>query len=176
MIGTPRLILRRWRDGDRAAFAAMNADPEVMRFYERSLTRAESDARIDRLERHLDDHGFGEFAVERRADGAFLGMVGLATLDAPVPLAPGVEVAWQLARHAWGQGYATEAARAAMDDGFARLGLDRIVAFTARPNLPSQAVMARLGMIRRPDLDFDHPMVPEGHVLRPHLVWSQDRP
>lgn len=176
MIETPRLILRRWRDGDRAAFAAMNADPVVMRFYERSLTPAESDARIDRLERHFDDHGFGEFAVERRADGAFLGMVGLATLDAPIPLAPGVEAAWQLVRHAWGQGYATEAARAAMDDGFARLGLKQIVAFTARPNLPSQAVMARLGMTRRPDLDFDHPMVAEGHVLRPHLVWSQDAP
>lgn len=176
MLETERLILRRWRSGDREAWAAMNADPQVMRHYEKPLTAAESNARIERLERHIDDHGFGEYAVERRADGVLLGMVGLATLDAPNPLAPGVEVGWRLARHAWGQGYATEAARAAMDDGFARIGLDRIVTFTARPNLPSQAVMARLGMTRRPDLDFDHPALPPGHVLRPHLVWSRDRP
>lgn len=176
MIETPRLILRRWREADRAPFAAMNADPEVMRFYERPLSEIESNARVDRLERHFDTHGFGEFAVERRADGVFLGMVGLATLDGAGPLAPGVEAAWQLDRHAWGQGYATEAARAALDDGFGRLGLKEIVAFTAVPNLPSQAVMGRLGMTRREDLDFDHPMLPVGHVLRPHLVWSASAP
>lgn len=176
MLETERLILRRWRSGDREPWAAMNADPEVMGYYERRLTVAESDARIERLEQHFDDHGFGEYAVERRADGVFLGMVGLATLEAPIPLAPGVEAGWQLARHAWGQGYATEAARAAMDDGFARLGLKEIVAFTATTNLPSQAVMDRIGMTRRPDLDFDHPMLPEGHILRRHLVWSQAAP
>jgi ribosomal-protein-alanine N-acetyltransferase len=147
-----------------------------MRHYERPLTQAESDARIDRLERHIATHSFGEYAVERREDGVFLGMVGLARLDEANPLFPGVEAGWQLARHAWGRGYATEAARAAMDDGFRRIGLKEIVAVTATTNLPSQAVMGRLGMTRREDLDFDHPNVSEGHVLRRHLVWSEDRP
>lgn len=176
MIETPRLILRGWRETDLAPWAALNADPEVMRHYETPLTLAESDARIDRLERHIVTHGFGEYAVERREDGVFLGMAGLAKLEESNPLFPGVEAGWQLARHAWGHGYATEAARAAMDDGFRRVGLKEIVAFTATTNLPSQAVMGRLGMTRREDLDFDHPNVPEGHVLRRHLVWSAGRP
>lgn len=176
MIETPRLILRGWRESDLDPWAALNADPEVMRHFPATQTRIESDAMAARNQDHIDQHGFGLWAVERREDGAFLGFTGLMVLRESNPLAPGVEAGWRLARHAWGQGYATEAARAAMDDGFTRLGLKQVVAFTARPNLPSQAVMARLGMTRRPDLDFDHPMVPEGHALRPHLVWSLDRP
>jgi ribosomal-protein-alanine N-acetyltransferase len=176
MIETPRLILRGWRAEDVEPFAALNADPEVMRHYERRLTATESRARLDRLNQHLAMHGFGEFAVERREDGVLLGMVGLAILDETSPLFPGVEAGWQLARHAWGKGYATEAARAAMDDGFGRVGLRQIVAFTATTNLPSQGVMARLAMTRREDLDFEHPNLPEGHILRRHLVWSQDAP
>jgi len=171
MIETDRLILRNWRPEDRSPFAAMNADPDVMRYYERPLTQAESDARINRLQAHFDRHGFGEYAVERRADGLFIGMVGLAVLDDDNPLHPGVEIAWQLAGHAWGAGYASEAARAALDYGFEVLGLAEIVAFTAVPNLPSQAVMDRIGMTRREDLDFDHPALPKGHPLERHVVW-----
>lgn len=175
MLRTARLILRNWRPEDFEPWAALNADPEVMRHFPAMLTRVEADAMAARNRDHIDQHGFGLWAVERREDGAFLGFTGLMTLRESNPLAPGVEAGWRLARHAWGQGYATEAARAAMDDGFTRLGLAQIVAFTAVPNLPSQAVMARLGMTRRPDLDFDHPMLPPGHVLERHLVWSQDR-
>ena len=176
MIETARLILRTWRESDFEPWAALNADPEVMRHFPATLTRIEADALAARNQDHIDQHGFGLWAVERREDGVFLGFTGLMTLRESNPLAPGVEAGWRLARHAWGQGYATEAARAAMDDGFSRLGLKQIVAFTAVPNLPSQAVMARLGMVRRTDLDFDHPMLPPGHVLERHLVWSLDRP
>ncbi len=176
MIETPRLILRNWRDGDFEPWAALNADPEVLRHFPSTHTRIESDAMAARNRDYIDEHGFGLWAVERREDGVFLGFTGLMTLRDSNPLAPGVEAGWRYARHAWGHGYATEAARAAMDDGFARLGLAQIVAFTATTNLPSQAVMARLGMTRRPDLDFNHPMLPPGDPLERHLVWSADRP
>lgn len=176
MIETSRLILRSWRESDLEPWAALNADPEVMRHFPSTHSRVESDAMAARNQDHIDQHGFGLWAVARKDDGVFLGFAGLMVLRDNNPLAPGVEAGWRFARHAWGKGYATEAARAAMDDGFARMGLKQIVAFTARPNLPSQAVMGRLGMVRRTDLDFDHPMVPPGHILERHLVWSAEAP
>lgn len=176
MIETPRLILRGWRADDLDPWVAMNADPEVMRFFPAIQTREESQAMMARNQAHIDQHGFGLWAVERREDGAFLGFTGLAVLKDINPLFPGVEAGWRLAAHAWGQGYASEAATAAIEDGFRRCGLDRIVAFTAVPNLPSQAVMRRIGMTRREDLDFDHPALPRGHVLERHLVWDISHP
>jgi len=172
MITTDRLILRQWRDSDLDPWAALNADPEVMRHFPAVHTRLESDAMAAGNRDYIDQHGFGLWAVELRSDGQFLGFVGLKGLPEANPLAPAVEAGWRLASQAWGRGYATEAATAAMADGFERLGLERIVAFTARQNLPSQAVMGRLGMTRRDDLDFDHPALPAGHRLSRHLVWE----
>ena len=176
MINTERLLLRQWQESDLEPWAALNADPEVMRHFPAVLRRAESDAMAAGNQAYIEAQGFGLWAVERRADRVFLGFVGLKGLAASNPLAPAVEAGWRLARHGWGQGYATEAASAAMADGFGRLGLERIVAFTAQSNLPSQAVMARCGMIRRSDLDFDHPALPEGHALSRHLVWERLKP
>ncbi len=176
MITTDRLILRQWRDSDLDPWASLNADPEVMRHFPAVHTRPESDAMAAGNRDYIDQHGFGLWAVERRSDGEFLGFVGLKGLSDANPLAPAVEAGWRLASQAWGQGYATEAAAAAMADGFERLGLERIVAFTARQNLPSQAVMTRLGMTRREDLDFDHPALPAGHRLSRHLVWEALKP
>lgn len=175
MIETARLILRNWRASDLEPWVAMNADPEVMRYFPAVQTREESEGMMARNRDHIDREGFGLWAVERKEAGDFLGFTGLMTLKAPNPLAPGVEAGWRLARHAWGQGYASEAAAAALKDGFERLGLDRIVAFTATPNLPSQAVMTRIGMVRREDLDFDHPVLPKGHPLERHVVWEATR-
>lgn len=175
MIETERLILRRWRDADREPFAAMCADPEVMRHFPALLTRAESDAVVQRMVAHQAGHGFCFFALERKSDGAFLGFTGMMTLKPENPLHPGVEIGWRLAREAWGAGYASEAALAAIAHGFDSLGLKRIVSFTATENLRSQAVMQRIGMTRRADLDFDHPAVPEGHRLRPHVVYAIER-
>ena len=177
MIETGRLRLRPWRAGDRAPFAALNADPEVMRFFPKPLGRAESDAMVGRLEARWASDGFGFGVAERRADGAFLGMVGLARVQVALPGAPdgAIEVGWRLARAHWGQGYATEAARAWLDWGFAELAPEEIVAFAVPANRASRAVMLRLGMREDPARAFEHPKLAEGHPLRRHLLHAVAR-
>lgn len=173
---TARLRLRPWCAADRAPFAALNADPRVMEHFPRTLTAAESDALVDRFTAHIDRHGFGFLAVEERASGAFLGFVGLNRPGYDLPFGPCVEIGWRLAAGHWGKGFATEAARAALDHGFGPLDLDEIVAFTVPANLASRAVMERLGLARDTDGDFDHPLVPAGHPLRRHLLYRLRRP
>ena len=172
---TDRLLLREWLDSDREPFAALNADPEVMRFMSRALDRAESDALIDRMRRHWQTDGHGLWAVERLDDGSFIGFVGLATWSFEAHFMPAVEVGWRLAHSAWGHGFATEAARAALRFGFETLGLDEIVSFTTPANVRSRAVMERLGMTRDPADDFDHPHLPPGHPVRPHVLYRLSR-
>lgn len=174
-IDTERLHLRRWRYFDRAPFAAMNADPEVMEFFPSTLTEEESDALVDRIRAQFAEHDFGLWALEVAGQGEFIGFTGLAIQTFEAPFNPSVEVGWRLARSAWGKGYAIEAARAAVADGFGRLGLDEIVSFTAVTNVRSQGVMARLGMVRDPADDFDHPRVPVGSPLRAHVVYRLSR-
>jgi RimJ/RimL family protein N-acetyltransferase len=111
---TERLLLREWRDSDLEPFAAMNADAAVMEFLPKLLTREESDERASRAREHFQQHGFGLWAVEVRGSEPFIGFVGLSTPWFDPPFTPGVEVGWRLARSAWGQGYATEAARASV--------------------------------------------------------------
>jgi RimJ/RimL family protein N-acetyltransferase len=168
-VRTARLVMRRWRDEDREPFAAMNRDPEVMRYFPAALDRAASDAGIDRAERRFDEQGFGLWALEVADTGEFIGFTGLNPMPGGVPGAGGMEVGWRLARRAWHQGYATEAALAAVDVGFAGAGLDEIWSMTAVLNLPSQAVMRRIGM--RWHSTFEHPAVPVGHPVRPHVVF-----
>ena len=170
---TDRLILRAWREADKAPFAALNADPEVMRYFPKPLSRAESDDLADRLAARMSENGWGWYAVEVKGGAACIGMVGLNVPHYPIPGGPGVEVGWRLSRDSWGKGYATEAAAGCLDYGFGRLGLPEIVAFTALPNTPSRAVMERLGMVRDPDADFDHPLLAEGHPLRRHVLYRQ---
>lgn len=170
MIETPRLILRQWRDADRAPFGELSADAEVMRFFPAVQTQAEADAVVDRAAAHIAVHGWGMWAVERRADGAFAGIVGLQPCNARGPVLGEVEVGWRIMKPLWRQGIALEAARAALDFGLQRLGR-RIVAITSAINLPSQGVMERLGMTRREDLDFDHFVLPEGSPLRRHVTY-----
>lgn len=175
MIETERLILRDFRDEDRDAFAALNADPEIYSWLSGPISRAASDAMVDRIRASIAEHGFGFWAVERKSDGAFLGFDGLERAD-DMPFGPVVEIGWRLARSAWGAGYATEAARAALAWGFAHLDVDEIVSFTARGNVRSEAVMRRIGMRRDPNRDFEHPKLPEGHPLRSHIVYAMARP
>jgi ribosomal-protein-alanine N-acetyltransferase len=166
-----RLRLRRWRDEDRAAFAAMNADPRVMEFFPATLSRAESDALVDRIEASHRERGFGLWAIEVPGVAAFAGFTGLSVPRFSAPFTPCIEVGWRLAVEHWGKGYATEAARLAFDHGFGTLRLSEIVAFTAVGNLRSRSVMERLGMQRDPADDFDHPSLPDGHPLRRHVLY-----
>jgi RimJ/RimL family protein N-acetyltransferase len=174
---TERLLLRRWREADRAPFAALNASTQVMEHFPAVLTREESDALVDRLDQGLDERGWGLWALESRASGAFLGFTGLQPWDASsgLPCAPAIEVGWRLAREAWGQGYATEAARAAVAYGFTTLDLEEIVSMTAETNQRSRRVMERLGMTHDPEDDFDHPRVPRGHRLERHVLYRIGR-
>jgi RimJ/RimL family protein N-acetyltransferase len=175
---TPRLVLREWRDEDSASFAAMSADARVMRYLAPFPDRAAIDAWVASAQNHWHEHGFGKFVVELPGEAAFIGVVGLDHVRFAVPFAPAIEAVWRLAPAYWGQGYAVEAARAAIDDGFGRLGLDQVVAYTVVDNQPSRRVMERLGMTResREDFDFLHPRVPEGHKLQRHVLYRIRRP
>jgi RimJ/RimL family protein N-acetyltransferase len=168
---TSRLLMRRWQPADRDPFAALSADPEVMRYFQAPLTRAESDAMIDRIEVGMERAGFGLWALQVRESGEFIGFTGLSVPTFTAPFLPGVEIGWRLARAAWGHGYATEAARAALDFGFNEIGLTQVISFTTVTNAASRAVMTRLGMTRDPAEDFDHPRLPESHPLRPHVLY-----
>jgi RimJ/RimL family protein N-acetyltransferase len=168
---TPRLRLRRWRETDAAPFAALNADPEVMRYFPRPLTRAESDDLIENIERGFEREGFGLWALEVQASGEFVGFAGLARPAFEAHFTPAVEVGWRLARSAWGEGYATEAGAASLCFGFEQLGLREVVSLTAAANKRSRAVMERLGMSHGPEDDFDHPQLREDHPLRRHVLY-----
>jgi RimJ/RimL family protein N-acetyltransferase len=174
MIETARLLLRRWEARDRDPFAALNADPEVMG-NPGTLPRDESEGMIESFEARWGVDGYAFAAAERKADGAFIGMVGIQTLDLNLSFCPCVEIGWRLPRALWGQGYATEAASAWLDYGFDVLGLAEIVAFTDRDNYRSLAVMRRLGMVRDPSRDFDFPEFPEGDLRRAALVHCVTR-
>ncbi len=173
---TERLVLRQWREDDREPFAAMNADPEVMRHFPTVLDREASDAVLDRLRAAVEEQGWGLWAVERADTGQLLGFTGLSVPRHPLPFMPCVEVGWRLTRPAWGHGFATEAAREALRVGFDELGLDEVVSFAAVDNTRSRAVMERLGMTRDPADDFDHPALPAGDPLRRHVLYRLGRP
>lgn len=170
---TPRLLMRRWAEADRAPFAAMNADPEVMRWLPATQDSAISDASVDRMEALFRAQGFGLWALERLDAGDFIGFTGLNPMPDGVPGAGGIEVGWRLAAHAWHRGYATEAAEAAVGVAFDGLGLNEIWSMTAVLNTPSQQVMQRIGMTYC--TSFDHPKVPVGHPVRPHVLYRLER-
>jgi RimJ/RimL family protein N-acetyltransferase len=168
---TPRLVLREWKDTDLEPFAQMNGDPRVMEFMIRPLTRAESDAMVDRICQHFSEHGYGLWAVELAETSSFVGFAGLSVPSFEAHFTPCVEIGWRLGFGHWGNGYATEAARCVLDYAFSSLSLDEVVSFTARDNRRSRAVMERLGMAHDPLDDFEHPMVPENHPVRSHVLY-----
>lgn len=172
---TERLILRPWTADDRAPFAAMSADPDVRRFFPTLQTRAESDRSADFLAAQFERTPYGPWAVEIPGLVGFAGFVG--PWETPPDVRPHgrVEIGWRLARTCWGRGYATEAARAALDFVFRHGGLDELVAFVVPENRASREVMDRIGLREVPDRAFDHPRVPEGHRLRRHLLYRLAR-
>jgi RimJ/RimL family protein N-acetyltransferase len=173
VIETPRLILRPWRDDDFARYAALNADPDVRRYWPSTLSRQESDAEATRLRRHVDTQGFGFWAVEAPGVAPFIGFIGLKHAPSDLLFSPAVEAGWRLARAYWGQGYATEGARAALTHGFATLGLEEMVAYAVAANAPSGRVMERIGITRDPADDFDDQRHEPGDPHRRHVVYRK---
>jgi RimJ/RimL family protein N-acetyltransferase len=173
---TERLVLRPWRETDLPLVAEIAADPLVMRYFHLTRTRAQSDAWVARTQAHIDRHGFGVWAVEAPGVADLIGFTGLVHVPDEVPCAPAIEAAWTFGARWWRQGYCTEAAGEAMRDGFERLHFPEIVAFTTASNTPSQGVMRKLGMTRDLAGDFDHPRVPAGHALAPHVLYRRKNP
>ncbi len=171
---TERLRLRQWREGDLEPFALMNADPEVMRHFPAVLSRDESDAIVDRVRAMFAAEGFGLWAVEVDGGAPFIGFVGLSRPRFEAHFTPAVEIGWRLARAHWGQGYATEAAAAALAFGFERVGLDEIVSMAVVANGRSTGVMRRIGMQHDPADDFDHPGL-SGSPLERHVLYRLQR-
>jgi RimJ/RimL family protein N-acetyltransferase len=173
---TARLLLRQWRDSDLEPFAALNADPEVMRHFPSVLTRAESDALALGARALISSRGWGLWAVEVVESAPFIGFVGLAQPRFDAHFTPAVEIGWRLAREHWGSGYATEGARAVVATAFDELGLDELVSFTTVANAASRRVMERLEMTHDPADDFEHPLLAPGHPQRPHVLYRLCRP
>jgi RimJ/RimL family protein N-acetyltransferase len=171
---TERLLLRRWRGSDLDAFAAINADPEVMEHMPATLTRASSAALIERFERFFEDHGYGLWALEIPGEASLAGYVGIDPVEIDVPFAPAVELSWRLGRPFWGRGIASEAAGAAMAFAFERLALAELVAYTTVANGRSRRLMERLRMVRDPAEDFLHPGLPPDSQLAPHVLYRID--
>ncbi len=168
---TERLRMRRWCGADRAPLAALNADPRVMQYFPTTLSSAESDCLLERIEAHFEEHGYGLWALESRASGELLGYTGLEVVGFQAHFTPAVEVGWRLAYVHWGRGYASEAALAALGFGFEAAGLPEIVSTTATVNQRSRAVMERIGMNRDPGDDFDHPLLDASSPLCKHVLF-----
>jgi RimJ/RimL family protein N-acetyltransferase len=173
---TDRLQLRSWRDDDLEPFAALNRDPQVMRHFRAPLSREESDAFADRIRERIASDGWGLWAVEVIGGAPFIGFIGLARPQFDAHFTPAVEVGWRLAHEHWGNGYAPEGARAALDFAFQRIGLAEVVSMTVPGNVKSRRVMEKLGMSYDPADDFDNPTVPIGHALRRNVLYRTKSP
>jgi RimJ/RimL family protein N-acetyltransferase len=174
---TERLLLRNWREEDRAVYLASCNTEAVTAHLNGPATVEDIDAALARVASSQSEHGFSFWAIERKADGALLGYCGLRICDDLVrPVQGDVEIGWRLREDAWGQGYACEAAKATLDWAWANLDADRIVSFTVPANEPSWRLMERLGMARRPDLDFAHPGFSPDHPLSGHITYVAERP
>ena len=169
-IRTARLLLRQWKPCDLAPFAALNADPEVMRYFPATLNRETSDGMAHRCRDLIEQRGWGFWAAEEQATGEFIGFIGLHTPAAELPCSPCVEVGWRLVKSHWGMGLATEGAAASLNHAFEKLNLPEVVSFTSIHNLKSEAVMRRLGM-RRDKSTFAHPFIPRDHWLSTHCLY-----
>ena len=174
-LDSPRLRLRGWRDGDLDPLGEMCADPRVMRYFPALLSRDECAAAMARWRMHFARHGFGFWALERKGDGRFIGLTGLAWSRLDLPFCPAVEIAWRLVHDQWRQGLAREAAQASLACAFEQLQLPEVVAYTAAINEPSRQLMRALGMRHEAHEDFEHPAVPEGHPLRAHVLYRLTR-
>lgn len=178
ILETPRLFIRNWENRDRELLHEINSDAEVMRFFPSRLSRTESDALFERLQKMITETGFGFYAIEEKQSGQSIGFAGLALTDLEPCLPDGtVEIGWRLTPPFWGKGYMTEAGKALLAYAFEKLELPEVVSFAVFNNDRSTSVMRRIGMMRDEARDFDHPKVPEDmpHLKR-HVVYSAVNP
>lgn len=171
ILETKRLILRSWEERDRSEFSRMNFHPEVMEFFPSLWSKEESDAVFDKVQKLIDDRGWGLWAIEEKSSGKYMGFTGLSIPSFDAPFMPAVEIGWRLLPEFWNKGYATEAALRSLQFGFDVLRLEEIVSFTAVGNVKSQRIMEKIGMRRCMEKDFLHPKVPDGHILKAHVVY-----
>ena len=175
-IKTDRLLLRPWREEDLEPFAQLNADPRVMEYFCKLLSRQESDNHIIQFHSpHIDKYGWGFWAASLIETGEFIGFIGLKHVYFEAHFTPAVEIGWRLAFNHWGKGYATEGALAALQYGFNTLNLEEVVAYTAAQNKRSRRVMEKIGMHHDPQDDFDHPEIPEGHRLKRCVLYRIEK-
>ena len=168
-IETERLYLRQWSDDDLPIWIEMNADPEVMKFFPNILSKEESLNLADRITSKIDERGWGLWAAEIKSSAEFIGFVGLSEQSVGLSIDPFIEIGWRLKKSAWGHGYATEGARAALEFGLQKFEV--IYSMTSVINIKSRAVMERIGLVEREELAFDHPRVSE-EALKPHVMYS----
>lgn len=173
-LATDRVLLRRWREDDHDAFAALNADPEVMEHFPATLDDTQSRVFAEMIDAAMATRPYGLWAAEVPGVAPFIGFVGLTDALFEASFTPCVEIGWRLARPWWGHGYVTEAAQEVLRYGFEGVGLDEIQSFTTTRNQRSRAVMERLGMRRDPADDFDHPNVADGHPQKRHVRYRLD--
>lgn len=169
-IETERLILRSWKETDKAPFAEMNANNNVMRYFPKSLTAVQSDAFVERINAEFEESGVGLFAVEIKKTGTFIGYVGFHRFSFNAPFSPGWEIGWRLSDKFWHHGYAVEAATACIEYAREKRFCEKLYSFTAVSNFPSENVMKRIGMSY--EGQFMHPALPAGHPLQEHKLYS----
>lgn len=167
---SPRLGFRNWKDSDYEAFANMNQDPEVMRFFPEPLKPEETKGLIDRIQQHFDEYGYTFYAVDHLVDDEFIGFIGMVRATFESHFTPCNEIGWRLRKEYWGTGLATEGAKACLEHGFSTLGFDEIYSFTATTNHPSENVMKKIGMTKVDE--FDHPKLPADSPLLRHVLYK----
>ncbi len=170
-IETSRLLLRSWTESDSEAFAKINSDSTVMRYFPSVYSRDRSDEMMQLCNTEMERFGFSFWALERKDTGALIGLTGLHNFDAELQFCPCVEIGWRLARSQWGKGFATEAARESLMLGFSEFKIESIYAFTTLENMPSRAVMSKIGMVDTGD-NFKHPNVPAESGLQDHCLYK----
>lgn len=174
MIETERLILRQWEESDYLPFISMGFDPEVMKYFPKCLTQEESINFIKAVTGIIDENKWGFWAVELKESQEFIGFIGLLSQPTQFDFSPCIEIGWRLAKDFWGQGYATEGAKAALEYAFNTLNLDKVVSFTASVNQPSESVMKKLGMKKVGE--FNHPKLSQNHDLAKHVLYEIYKP
>jgi RimJ/RimL family protein N-acetyltransferase len=170
LTSSERLGFRQWRDEDYAPFAIMNANEQVMEFFSKKLSPGESNKAVDLFRKHIEDCGFGFFAVDDLRQKKFIGFIGIQHIPFKAAFTPGIEIGWRLDPASWNQGLATEGAKHLLTYAFNQYGFKEILSFTPILNNRSEKVMIKAGMSKIGE--FLHPVLPENDPLRRHVLYG----